>query len=151
VASGPSDTSLQDAAAQAVARLWEEWQVWSALIGDVWSDLTVSHLCAVAWRAAFHSFNHDASEGRTGRKASQTPDAASVPLDGAQLAVERAPLIQWAQDRCGRMFTKPEEQAERAARCFPPLARSLCTATHRASIPPQRTRAGAFTGPSSLL
>ena len=48
---------------------------------------------------------HDATAGRTGRKADQeSVSGAMVPLEQASLEVERAALDAWARDRQGRVF-----------------------------------------------
>lgn len=115
----PSDTSLQEAAAAAAACLWFEWQCYSALHGDDWTDRAVSYLAGCAWRAAHKSLTRDASEGRTGRKAGQ-PEAdqgAAMPLEAASLAVERESLQSWARDRQVRIFAgADQEQPARARR-----------------------------------
>lgn len=119
--SRPSQTSLEDAAAAAVVVIWREWCVWQSLFGeDCPFDPARHYLCGMAWRAAFASLTRDASEGRTGRKAGQ-PDAdggAAMPLDLAQLDIERQSLESWARDRQGRMFNPGNEDGakERRAR-----------------------------------
>jgi hypothetical protein len=114
----PSQTSLQDAAAAAAAACWFEWQCYSALCGDDWTPGAVRYLAGAAWRAAFRSLTQDASEGRTGRKAgcSTATGADSVSLADASLAVERASLQAWADDRQGRIFNPGESEEARTAR-----------------------------------
>lgn len=114
----PSQTSLEDAAAAAVAVMVREWCDWQSVFGeDTPFDAARHRLCAVAWRAAFASLTHDASEGRTGRKAGQTEHGGtSAPLDTAQLEIEKRSLEHWAQDRMGRMFNPGEDDGAQARR-----------------------------------
>lgn len=118
----PSDTSLQDAGAAAVASMWFEWQCYSALCGDAWNTTAARHCAAYGWRAAFHSYTRDAAEGMTGRKAGQSTATGgnALELDAAQLDIERKSLEAWARDRQGRVFDAGDDggaaRAKRARR-----------------------------------
>jgi hypothetical protein len=84
----PSETSLQDAAADAA--MWAEWLVLTSLWPCEWNSHSLCRLGAVGWRAAFKSFRKDATEGRTGNRADEPAIAGDcVPLERATLHVEQ--------------------------------------------------------------
>jgi len=112
--SRPSDTSLEEAAAAAAAKMWFEWQCYSALCGDDWTREAIIHLARYGWRAAFHSLTRDGAQGLTGRMAAQTKQSGSVSvsLDHVDqdtqgrdvLPCDKQALADWARDRQSRIF-----------------------------------------------
>lgn len=107
----PSDTSLQDAAGAAAVAMWFEWQCYSAMVGDIWNDNTIRHLASRGWRAAYNSLVKDQAEGKTGDRAGRDHDhgGAVVPIEAAQLDIERESLASWARDRQGRIFSSGDD------------------------------------------
>ena len=106
----PSDTSLQEAAASAVSAMWLEWTVLQSVDCATWEPCTLRRLGAVGWRAAFHSFRHDAAQGRKGSRADELQVSGDcLPLEQATLQVERESLNSWARDRQGRIFDSGAE------------------------------------------
>jgi hypothetical protein len=112
----PSETSLQEAGADAARAMWFQWQCYSALVGDIWNDTTVHHLAGYGWRAAFQSLTRDQAQGLTGRKVGQDAQGAPVPIESASLEIERESLQAWARDRQGRVFDGGETTADCARR-----------------------------------
>jgi hypothetical protein len=111
----PSDTSLDEASASAVLKVWFEWQCYSALCGDVWNSTTIQHLARYAWRTAFQSLTRDRAQGMTGRMVGRDEahggTVLSIQDTPGLIACDRESLGQWAQDRQGRIFDSGRDDA----------------------------------------